>query len=59
MSSKSAGQRSQKTRERDQASPSTSIKAIRADAFDDFIEGQLQKTENERAQSDVVVCHVY
>jgi hypothetical protein len=60
MSSKTTGKSSHKSRGQAQASPSRDNKAISADAFDQFIEEQLQKPEYERTQSDPdVVCHVY
>lgn len=60
MSPKTISKSSHKAREQVQASPSRDNKAISADAFDQFIEEQLQKPEYERTQSDPdVVCHVY
>jgi hypothetical protein len=37
-----------------------SVKAIRADAFDQFIEERLQRTRSDGDQSEFeIVCHVY
>jgi hypothetical protein len=59
MSAKLPAQESRQTVE-NETSSLKHVKAIRADAFDQFIEEQLQRTQLESNNTEFeVVCHVY
>jgi hypothetical protein len=59
MSRKPIAKRSSETQGVDDASLEP-VRAIRADAFDQFIEEQLQRVHPDDDQSEFdVVCHVY
>ncbi len=59
MSSSSPIQHPPQAQKSDEAAVKV-VKAIRADAFDLFIEEQLQQTRSDDDQSEFeVVCHVY
>jgi hypothetical protein len=59
MSRKPSAQRSSQAENLEQM-PLELVKAIRADAFDQFIEERLQRNHSDADQSESdVVCHVY